>query len=939
MSSSDKKDDYSKTLNLPQTGFPMRGNLPEREPYFLKRMQENKVYQKTLEKNKANDKFVLHDGPPYANGNIHMGHALNKVLKDIVIRYKALNGFYTPYVPGWDTHGLPIEKKVQQEKKITREELGIAKFRDICKDYALKAVKNQAEQFKRLGGFGDYDNNKYLTLDPEFEANEIQVFWDMYKKGYIYRDLKPVYWCSDCETALAEAELEYSNDEANTIYVKFKIKEDNGKLTNYGGYKDTYILIWTTTPWTIPSNKAITVNKDFNYAIVEVDLKDRIEKYILAEKLVDKVMSDAFIADYKVIGLIKGSELKNMICYEPLNENETSRVLLGSDKDLDVSLDTGTGCVHTAPGHGLEDFMVCKRYGGIDVVVGVDKHGKMTKETGKYEGMHFSKANDEVIKDLKAANMLFATKKMLHQYPHCWRCKKPVIFRATTQWFASVKGFSKETLEQVNTVRWVPEWGNERMSNMIKDRQDWCISSQRVWGVPIPIFYCKDCGKPIINEQTIEIIKKKVKVNGSGMWFELTPEQILQGAVKCDNCGGSNFEKENDIMDVWFDSGSTYATVLKDKKYGIGVEQADMYLEGNDQYRGWFQSSLLTSVATRGIAPYKQVLTHGWVVDGDGRKMSKSLGNGIDPLEVIKTYGADILRLWTVSADYHGEMRISKDILNQVAEVYKKIRNTIRFLLGNLSDFSPVNNMVEFEKREELDRYIMLKLNNLIKYIGIQYEAYDFHQVYSELHRFCTVDLSNNYLDIIKDILYTYPANSKIRRSAQSTMYDILKVLVKLIAPIIPYTADEIWSYIWHMPGESELSVMLSDFPEFDSKYVDRNLAEKWDKIFKIKDELAKDLEAARAAKRIGHSLDARVTMYASEEEFEFLKQNEENLKFVTIVSQFEVEKAEKPEDVTVMIEKAYGDKCARCWMYSQSVGRNLKHEDLCDKCVKNLGL
>lgn len=933
--SDDKSKDYSKTLNLPQTSFPMRGNLPEREPYFLKRMQDNQIYKRTLEKNKANPKFVLHDGPPYANGNIHMGHALNKVLKDIVVRYKALNDYYTPYVPGWDTHGLPIEKKVQQEKKITKEQVGITKFREICKDYALKAIENQATQFKRLGGFGDYDNNRYVTLDPEFEANEIQVFWDMYKKGYIYKDLKPVYWCSDCETALAEAELEYSNDEANTIYVKFRVKEDNGKLIKYGDLKDTYILIWTTTPWTIPANKAITVNKDFNYSVVAVDKKGTTERYILAEKLVDKVMSDAFVVNYKVLGTIKGAELENIMCYEPLDETKTSRVLLGSDKDLDVDLDTGTGCVHTAPGHGIEDFMACKRYGGIDVVVVVDKAGLMTKEAPKYEGMPYTKANDQIIEDLEKNNMLFTTKKMTHQYPHCWRCKKPVIYRATTQWFASVKGFRDETLAQINNVKWIPDWGNERMTNMIKDREDWCISRQRVWGIPIPIFYCADCGKPIINEKTIEIIKKKVRVNGSGMWFELTPEQILQGQVKCDNCGGTHFLKENDIMDVWFDSGSTYATVLKDKKYGIEVEQADMYLEGNDQYRGWFQSSLLTSVATRGIAPYKQVLTHGWVVDGEGRKMSKSLGNGIDPLEVIKTYGADILRLWTVSADYHGEMRLSKDILNQVSEVYKKIRNTIRFLLGNLYDFNPLTDMVEFEKREELDRYMMYKLNNLIRYIVSQYEIYDFHQVYSELHRFCTVELSNNYLDIIKDILYTYKPNSNLRRSAQSTMYDILKVLVKLIAPIIPYTADEIWTYIWHAPHENELSVMLSDdFPAYDSKYENTELSAKWDKIFKIKENLAKELEAARDAKRIGHSLDAKITMYASGDEYEFLSKNVDNLKLVNIVSQFEVQKADQPK---VIVEKAYGDKCARCWMYSQSVGRNLNHEDLCDKCIKNL--
>ena len=929
------KKDYSKTLNLPQTEFPMRGNLPEREPYFLKRMQDNKIYQKSLEKNKKSGKtFILHDGPPYANGNIHMGHALNKVLKDIVVRFKTLNGYYSQYVPGWDTHGLPIEKKVQQDKKIQKDDVGVTRFRDICKEYALNAVENQAEQFKRLGGFGDYDNMRYLTLNNEFEANQIQVFWDMYKKGYIYRALKPVYWCSDCQTALAEAEIEYANDETTTIYVKFRVKEDKGLLSKYGSLEDTYILIWTTTPWTMPANKAITLNKDYDYAVVQVDQNGKKVRYILANELVEKVMSEAFISNYDIIDKIKGEALENVICYEPLDENATSRVILGSDKDLIVDLDTGTGCVHTAPGHGLEDYLVCKRYGDIDIVVPVDKKGYMTKEAGKYEGMLYSKANDEIIKDLESSGMLFAKKKMVHQYPHCWRCKKPVIYRATTQWFASVKGFRDETLAQIDKVKWIPDWGNERMTNMIKDRQDWCISRQRVWGVPIPIFYCVNCGKPVINEKSIEIIKKKIQVNGSSMWFDLTAEQILQGQVKCDNCGCFDLVKEKDIMDVWFDSGTTYATVLKDKKYGIEQDQADMYLEGNDQYRGWFQSSLLTSVATRGIAPYKEVLTHGWVVDGNGKKMSKSLGNGVDPLDVIKQYGADILRLWAVSADYHSDMRISKDILSQVSEVYKKIRNTVRFLLGNLYDFNPVNDMVELSKRDEIDRYMMYKLNKLIKYVYLQYDQYDFHQVYSELHRFCTVELSNNYLDIIKDRLYTLKADNVLRRSSQSTMYDILKALVSLIAPIIPYTADEIWTYIWHKPGENEFSVMLEEFPDFKEEYESQDLIAKWDKIFEIKEKLAKSLEEARAAKRIGNSLDSKVTVYASGNEYQFILKNAESIKLVAIVSQFEIKES---DEAKIVVEKAYGDKCARCWTYSQEVGRDLKHPDLCKKCIENL--
>lgn len=927
--------DYSNTLNLPRTGFPMRGNLPEREPYFLKRMQDNNIYTKALEKNKkSGKKFILHDGPPYANGNIHMGHALNKILKDIVVRFKTLNGYYSPYIPGWDTHGLPIEKKVQVEKNIKVDDVGVNKFRDICRDYALKAVENQATQFKRLGGFGDFDGKRYLTLTPEFESNQIQVFWEMYKNGYIYRDLKPVYWCSDCETALAEAEIEYSNDEATTVYVKFKIKDDKGILSEYGPLEDTYILIWTTTPWTIPANMAITVNKDFDYSIVEVKEKDKVERYILAKELVDKVMEQAFVVHYKVIGEIKGEKLENILCYEPLDNTKTSRVILGSDNDLIVSLDAGTGCVHTAPGHGLEDYLVCKRYGDIDTIVVVDKKGNMTKDAGKYNGMNYLKANDEIIKDLEKSNLLFTTQKMSHKYPHCWRCKKPVIYRATIQWFASIKGFKDKVLKEIENVKWIPNWGNERMTNMIKDRSDWCISRQRVWGVPIPIFYCINCGKPVINEKSIEIIKKKVELLGSNMWFDLTPEQIVQGQVKCDNCGCFDLLKEKDIMDVWFDSGTTYRTVLKDKKYEIDVDQADMYLEGNDQYRGWFQSSLLTSVATRGFAPYKEVLTHGWVVDGEGKKMSKSQGNGIEPNEIIKDYGADILRLWAVSADYHADMKVSKDILAQVSENYKKIRNTMRFLLSNLNDFNPNNNMIEYSKRKELDRYVMSKLNKLIEYVYDNYDDYDFHQVYSELHRFCTADLSSNYLDIVKDRLYTFKKDGIERRSAQSTMYDILEVLVRLIAPILSYTADEIWTYIYHKNNENELSVMLEQFPKVNEEYEDTELIEKWDRIFKIKETLAKSLENARANKMIGHSLDARIAVYTNGEDYEFIKENEDNIKDVLIVSQFEVQ---KQDEYKVEVNKAYGDKCARCWTYSDYVGRDMKHPDLCKKCIDNL--
>ena len=927
------KVDYGKTLNLPSTAFPMRGNLPEREPYFLKRFDDDKIYKKVLEKNKETGKsFILHDGPPYANGDIHMGHSLNKVIKDIIVRYKSMNGFYSPYVPGWDTHGLPIEKKVQQEKKVFSSQVGAYKFRKICEDFAKKAIDKQASQFKRLGGFGDYQDNRYYTFDEEFEASQIEVFWTMYKKGYIYRDLKPVYWCSDCNTALAEAEIEYQDHSATSIYVKFKVKEDKGNLSKFGDISNMNIVIWTTTPWTLPGNQAVTLNPDFDYAVVLN--KSNNEIYIFAKELVEKVTSIGNITEYEILGSIKGSDLEGVTLEKPLDSSLTSRVILGSDNDLYVSIDSGTGAVHTAPGHGHEDYLACKRYKDIEIIVPVDDKGIMNELAGKFEGLSYDKANTAIIEELKNTGKLFAKAELSHQYPHCWRCKNPVIYRATTQWFASVEGFREKVLEEIKNVKWFPAWGQERMTNMIKDRADWCISRQRVWGVPIPIFYCEDCSKELINEETIKRIKTLVSVNSTNMWFDLTTEQILKDLAVCPECGGTHFKKETDIMDVWFDSGSTHKAVLENPKYGINTETADMYLEGNDQYRGWFQSSLLTSVATKGKAPYKEILTHGMVVDAAGRKMSKSLGNGIDPLKVVSQYGADILRLWCISADYKADVRISDDILKQVSEVYKKLRNTVRFLLGNTSDFTKIHDYVKFEDRQEIDKYMMHKLNELINLITASYEEYDFHSVYSDLHKFCTVELSSKYLDVMKDILYTFNVNHPLRRSCQSTMYDILNVFVKLMAPILCFTAEEIWSFMNHEKSSESISVMLSDFPTVCNEYEEEvELISKWDKIYNLKDKFAKNLEEARASKVIGNSLDALITVTANGAELEFLKTNLKEVKLVTIVSEIELVEGED----NIIVEKAYGDKCARCWTYSSTVGRNTQHEDLCEKCIKNM--
>lgn len=925
----EEKKDYSKTLNLPKTDFEMRGNLPKKEPGILENFIENKVYYLALEKNKNTGKrFVLHDGPPYANGDIHAGHALDKILKDIIIRYKTMNGYYAPYIPGWDTHGLPIEKKVQQDLHITKDEVGVAKFREICKEYALDAVERTAVQFERLGGLGDYrdKSKRYLTLHQNFEADQIGVFGEMYQKGYIYRDLKPVYWCSDCETALAEAEIEYSDDTTTSIYVKFKVQEDKGLLASFKDEIDTYVVIWTTTPWTLPGNQAITLNPEYQYALVEGTKAGKMERYIVAKDLVETVMTIGGIEEYTIVTTWMGKELENMICLNPVIEGKTSRVILGSDRDLLVTLDAGTGCVHTAPGHGHEDYLCCKRYKDIEIIVPVDKHGHMTAEAGRFEGMFYAKANKEIIQFLEESTALFAAKELTHPYPHCWRCKKPVIYRATTQWFASIDGFRENVLQEIHNVNWYPQWGAERMTNMIKDRADWCISRQRCWGVPIPIFYCEDCGKEYINQETIAKVQALFEKEGSNAWFEKTPEEILGEKHVCD-CGCDHLVKETDIMDVWFDSGSSHHAVLNEK-YGLPEGPADMYLEGNDQYRGWFQSSLLTSVATTGHAPYKEVVTHGMVVDGAGKKMSKSLGNGIAPLDIVNEYGADILRLWATSSDYHSEIRLSKEILKQIAEVYKKVRNTVRFLLGNTADFDPKTDYVAYESREELDQYMMYKLNRLVAYINAAYNSYDYHLVYNEIHRFCTTELSSKYLDVMKDRLYTFRVDHPSRRSSQSTMYDILTVLVKLISPILPFTSEEIYQAM-HTVEDKKQSILLEAFPVETDAYTNDELVAKWDKIYEIKESFAKEIEEARARKEIGSALDSEITIYATPEEYNFIEANKKNIALVAIISKLTVEEA---AEHTVVVVKSTGMKCPRCWTYSH----HFDEEGICMKCHKN---
>lgn len=917
------KKDYGKTLNLPKTDFPMRGNLPENEPKIFEEIFEKGLYEKMLKKNAGKEPFVLHDGPPYANGEIHTGHALNKVLKDTIVRYKNLKGYYTPFVPGFDTHGMPTEKKAIEKLGLNRDEIPVVKFRDTCKEFNKEYIKKQTEGFKRLGAIGDWEN-PYITYQPQMEAKQIGIFGNMYKKGYIYKGLKPVYWCTDCETALAEAEIEYKDIKSNTAYVKFPVIEGKGLFDE----RDTYVVIWTTTPWTLPGNTGITISPEFKYSLVDVQG----EKLIMASELVDKVMEVAKIDDYSVIKEYEGNELEGVICKHPFIERE-SRVVLGSDDTILVELDTGTGAVHTAPGYGKEDYL-CGLKNKLDMVVTVDSKGHQTEEAGPFAGMYYAKSDKEIIKWLDEHNFLLAKQEITHSYPHCWRCKHPVIYRATSQWFASIDGFRKEALEAIKDVKWYPTWGEERITKMIEDRNDWCISRQRTWGVPLPIFYCKDCEKEYVTSESLDKVQKIVEKNGSNAWFELTEKELMPEGAKCTECGCTEFVKETDIMDVWFDSGSTHESVLAER----GLPEANLYLEGSDQYRGWFQSSLLTSVATKGKAPYKEVVTHGYVVDEKGRKMSKSLGNGIDPMELINEFGADILRLWALSSDYTSDVSISKGIIKQVAEVYRKIRNTARFILGNISDFD-VNNPVSYEELQEIDKWALTKLNKLIEDCSNAYDGYDFKKAYQAINQFCVVDMSNFYLDIIKDRLYTEKLNSIERRAAQTTMYEILQALVRILAPMTCFTAEEIWKFMPHKDNEKLDSVMLSYYPEINEKYNNKELEEKWNKIIKIKELVSKKLEEARSEKVIGHSLNAKVTLYAEKDEYEFLLENKELLMTVFIVSGLEIEKNERKneEKIGVKVEVADGKKCERCWMYSTTVGEDKENPNICHRCSEAL--
>lgn len=918
--------DYNATLNLPKTEFPMRAGLPKSEPETLKRWEQEKIYEKLMEKNEGKPLFVLHDGPPYANGNIHLGTSLNKVLKDIIVRYKNMSGFKSPYVPGWDTHGLPTELKARAkagvENSTTISELEIRK---ICREFALGYLDDQRNQFKRLGVIGEWDN-PYITLLPEFEAKQIEIFAEMACKGYIYKGLKPVYWCPDCKTALAEAEIEYAEDPCHSIYVKFKVNDDQGKLKALGIEPEKcYFVIWTTTTWTLPGNVAICLGPDFDYSII----KCGDEYYIMAEALAADAMKEAGKEDYEVVGTMKGIEFEYMKAQHPFLDRE-SLVIVGDH----VTLESGTGCVHTAPGHGVEDYDVCKNYPEIPIVVPVDADGRLTEEAGQFAGLLTGDANKPIAQHLDSIGALFALKKIIHQYPHCWRCKNPVLFRATDQWFCSVEDFKDEAVKAINEVEWIPGWGKDRITSMVKERKDWCISRQRKWGVPIPIFFCKGCGEPYIDRDAMMAVADLFRKEGSDAWFKYDASEILPEGTKCPKCGGTHFNKEQDIMDVWFDSGSSHAAVLEQRDYLKWP--ADLYLEGADQYRGWFQSSLLTSVATKGTAPYKAVLTHGWVVDGEGRKMSKSLGNGIDPQEIVEQYGADVLRLWVASSDYHADIRISKDILKQLSEAYRKIRNTARYILGNLNDFNPDTDMVDVKDLYPIDKWAIAKLNELNDKVRAGYDAYEFHQVYHSIHNFCVVDMSNFYLDVLKDRLYTEKADSASRRAAQTTIYMILDAMTRMISPILAYTSDEIWRYMPHGSNCDKECVLFNEMPAKVDVDIDAEFMARWDRIHELRDLVKKSIEVAVKNKLIKSSLESKIVLTCGGDNYEFVNSVLGELTAVFIVSKVELVKGDSDE-INVVVEKAEGEKCERCWVYSDTVGQNSEHPTLCARCAEIL--
>ena len=918
---------YNDTIHKMQTPFEMRAGLPKKEPKMLEDWEQNHVYEQMIKNNEGKPQYILHDGPPYANGNIHMGTALNKIIKDIIIRYKNMSGFQAPYVPGYDTHGLPIELKALSSLGDKKAGVSKLELRQICKEFATEHIGVMNEQFKRLGVQGDFEN-PYLTLRPEFEARQVEIFGEMAKKGYIYKGMKAVYWCPEDRTALAEAEIEYAEDECDSIYVRFKLTDDpNGVLAKHNIPLDkAWIVIWTTTTWTLPANVATCLNPNLEYAFVKIG-----DAYhIMARELVESTMKGCHIDEYEVLPeTVLGSELELMQYQHPFLDRK-GLVILGDH----VTLEGGTGCVHTAPGHGVEDFEVCvNHYPQVPVVVPVDDAGRLTAEAGeKFAGLKVWDANKVILEHIKESGHLMGVQHITHQYPHCWRCHHPIIFRATEQWFCSIDAFKEDVYKAIDSVHWQPAWGHDRMAGMVRDRSDWCISRQRVWGVPIPVFYCKKCGKYHITDASIKAVSDLFRKEGSDAWYKYDANDILPKTEVCE-CGASDWEKDPDIMDVWFDSGSTWSAVCRERpelRWPV-----DMYMEGADQFRGWFQSSLLTSVATQGVAPYREVLCHGWVVDAQGKQMHKSAGNGMEPSEIIRDYGADIIRLWVASSDYTVDVRAGKEIFRQLSEAYRKMRNTARFMLGNISDFDPAKDMVDDDQLFEIDRWALEACNKLTATMRDAYEHYDFSRAYQALYNFCVIDMSNFYMDVIKDRLYC--ADDHARRCAQTALYRILVDFTKLLAPILCFTSQEIWSYIPKLDGMKDY-VVFEQMPEAKAA-ADEAFEAKWDRIMAIRDDVKKVLEQARADKVIGSALEAGLTLYCSKEVYDFLNAIPmDELADLFIVSHVDLVEGEGGvkglvEGLGVSAAHAAGNKCLRCWKYETTVGE----DGLCPRCAKVL--
>lgn len=926
--------DYGATLNLPKTSFQMKANLPNKEPKFIKMWQEQEIYFKGIDKDKPS--FILHDGPPYANGEIHIGHALNKILKDIILKYKRLRGYNAPYIPGWDTHGLPIELKVTEKLGSKAKEMTPAEIRELCAEYAKKWVGIQREGFVRLGVLGDWEN-PYLTLKPEYEAKQLEVFGELYENGYIFKGLKPIYWSPVTETALAEAEIEYKNVSSPSIYVKMKANQD--LLDRIGMTEETWVVIWTTTPWTLPANVAISLNPDFEYGVYKTEKGN----LILGKDLAEQAFSAMEIENYELIKEVVGRDIERTTYQHPFLDR-TGLVILGTH----VTADAGTGCVHTAPGHGQDDYVVGTRY-GLPVISPINHKGVLTEDAGQFAGLFYAKANKEICAYLEETGDLLKLKMIEHSYPHDWRSKTPVIFRATEQWFVNVEGsdIRERALKALDDVTFIPAWGRNRIGSMLETRPDWCISRQRVWGVPIPVFYNVATGKEIFNRDILNRIIEIVKKEGTIAWVKYSAEELIgEELLEKYNLKDVELRKETNIMDVWFDSGVSHRAVLETRG-DLLHRPADLYLEGSDQHRGWFQTSLLTSIGSTHDAPFKNILTHGFVNDGEGKKMSKSVGNTVVPADVIKVYGADILRLWCASVDYREDVKISDNILKQMAEAYRRVRNTARYILGNSNDFNPNTDRVPYEQLMEIDKWALHKLEVLKRKVTENYDKYEFYNLFQDIHYFAGVDMSAFYLDIIKDRLYTEGTNSIERRSAQTVMTEILVTLTKMIAPILSFTAEEIWETLPEVLKDKE-SVLLTDWYKENDEYLNPEIENKWVEIIKVRKEANKSLEKARQGKDriIGNSLDAKVMLHSTDAEIQkFLVENREKLELALIVSEVEIvenidetfTKGEEATDLYIKVLHAEGEKCERCWKYSKELGKDPEHPTLCPRCASVL--